>query len=273
MTILTVGDSFTVNRYEGDKPWPIVLGELLNKKVINASREGASNDCIYRRFVYSYSTVPDISLVVIGLTNWDRTPIGYKFYTGFESKTDYLKITRPGERGDLADRILYHYSPFWHVDRTLVNIISIINLCELKNIPVFFFQPIMPFHDRSDVYIKNSELNTDTRLSHYINTHLLFKDIWENHHDKILGLTWSGENITKRNICPDNTWIWFCGKGYHKNGRPELHMGFHNKKLYDNEKHNDPAIYDAHPNLKGHVAIANFLYEKIKEQEHESINT
>ena len=41
--ILTLGDSFTVKRFKGDKPWPEHLAETLGKELMNISHEGETN--------------------------------------------------------------------------------------------------------------------------------------------------------------------------------------------------------------------------------------
>ena len=68
--LLTVGDSFTAKRWDDDRPWPEILSFNMGMPLLNLAREGMSNEFIFRNFVYGISLNPDITHVVIGLSNW-----------------------------------------------------------------------------------------------------------------------------------------------------------------------------------------------------------
>lgn len=73
--LLTLGCSFTVKRWQKDKPWPHHVANYLGMDLLNISQEGESNSYMYRNALWALNE-PEykdkIELVVVGLSNWDR---------------------------------------------------------------------------------------------------------------------------------------------------------------------------------------------------------
>jgi hypothetical protein len=101
-TLWTFGDSYTFghgcrpdgplteyyNNYkkDGDDVWPNLLGELMNIKVKNFGKCGASNDFIIDSIIDNYDDINENDFVIVGITFHNRVDVPF----GDRLETPYL---------------------------------------------------------------------------------------------------------------------------------------------------------------------------------------
>lgn len=238
--ILTLGDSFTVKRFKGDKPWPEHLAETLGKELMNISHEGETNHYIFRNAIWALNQENNISLVVLSLSNWDRLEVPYNNYGEnkiglYEQTKNYKpKILKNDTWSNLYKK---HYSLPYYVDCTSSYILSIQEICNFRNIPLVIIQPVVPFHPSSEKY---------------------FRGNYDEYVDEKSNLKYINKNILCQCNFNSQTLIYAekTGQLWTKFTRfyPENVMGNHDKM-------GDEFVdkWDGHPNQKGHKMISNYI--------------
>ena len=155
--ILTLGDSFTVKRFKGDKPWPEHLAETLGKELMNISHEGETNHYIFRNAIWALNK-ENISMIVLALSNWDRFEVPYDNYgkekLGLYEKTKNYKPL-PILDDDFYSFYKKHHNIPFYIDSTASYLLSIQEICSFRNIPLVIIQPVAPFHPNSENQIKD----------------------------------------------------------------------------------------------------------------------
>ena len=241
--ILTLGDSFTVKRFDNDKPWPEHLAESLGKELMNISNEGETNHYIFRNAIWALNK-ENISMIVLALSNWDRFEVPYDNYgkekLGLYEKTkNYKPLSLPDD--DFSSFYKKHYNIPYYIDSTASYLLSIQEICSYRNIPLVIIQPVAPFHPNSE-----KEIN-DYRKKYY-----------DDYIDNKSNLKYINKNLlcecsfdSKSLIHADRSnqlWSKFT-RLY-----PENVMGKHDKM-------GDEFIdkWDGHPNQNGHKMIANYI--------------
>ena len=267
--LLTVGDSFTTIRYDGDKPWSFRLAEKLGKKHLNIAHEGMSNSFIFRNAVWALTTQTDIDMVVLGLTNWDRFELPHNNYgleqSGMWERTKTFKPKHSyGEQNLMSQVYCDYYSMLFYVDQTSSYLISLTEMCKTRNIPLICFQPILPFNVRIPA-AQTGELdfmfkrNMNSMGEDYISSESLFR-----HVDKDIFCMFTptpktilyGEDIDDEKSYK-NIFSYFTRR------HPEFCMGFHNKYIYK-DRDDFRKNWDGHPNAKGHTLICDIIYKHIE---------
>ena len=245
--LLTVGDSFTAKRWDNDRPWPEILSFNMGMPLLNLAREGMSNEFIFRNFVYGISLNPDITHVVIGLSNWDRLELGAKSkYNEWNSATKTMKkSSKHSEK--LLDMYNAYFSSKYYIDCTIGRIRAIIDLCENKGVELIITQLVKPLW----LFDKEAEETEQREIKDYLENHELLKTIDKKY---IHGFSLDPKDLS---VKFDRNTIWwkFTSKHAKELGRSEYCMGFHPNmgSRYDN-------LFDLHPNFKGHSMIAKEMY-------------
>ena len=264
--LLTLGDSFTVKRYDGDKPWSEQLAEKLGMELLNVSHEGESNSYMFRNAIWALTT-QDVELCVISLTNWDRFELPYSDYglkgSGMYDRTKTFKPKNCWDEDNPYSKLyIAYYSMLYYVDTTSSYIIAIDNLCKAKGIPLIFTQPLLPFNVRIKA-VKTGELdflfskNMNAMGEDYIENISLFR-----HVDKSLFCMFKptaqtilfGKEDGLSEKTYDNMFSFFT------RNHPEYVMGYHNKYIYKGGQAFRKS-WDGHPNLKGHQMISDIVYD------------
>lgn len=277
--LLTVGDSFTVKRYEGDKPWGYCLAEMLGKRHFNVAQEGMSNYYIFRNTIWALNAYPEIDMVILALTNWDRWELPRSNYglhpnvsgIGVRTKTfkpkhsfeDAMRIKKgkPGEGP--AGTYLDYYNNLFYIDQTAAQVLAIYEICKSRNIPLVVTQPLLPFNMRIH-HVKNGALdylysatNDEKGQRYVLETSLLRlvpKEIWHEFTPtpKIIMFGMDDE-VTEQQMFDRFT-----------RNHPENVLGFHNHKIFK-DTHDFTKTWDGHPSLHGHMVMAQSLYERCKD--------
>lgn len=280
--ILTLGDSFTVKRYDGDKPWPKWLAQWLKKRLLNLSHEGVSNQWMFRNMVWALEEYPEIELVVVALSNWDRWELPYADYAnnklnfgcGLGEKTKSIKPKQVVSEPSNVFNKTYgdHYNTLYFVDQTAAFMLTMTNLCKAKDIPIIFTQPIVPFNnfrakevatgvydfktdytDQEEMYVDDFSLLTEINPKQ-----LACMDLSSN---SVLywGLPDGGENHKRflrdnEDFKKNNLFQYFI------DADPSHQMGYHSEWIYKGgDKYRKE--WDAHPNQKGHKMIAKTILD------------
>lgn len=278
--LLTVGDSFTVKRYEGDKPWGYCLAEMLGKRHFNVAQEGMSNYYIFRNTIWALNAYPEIDMVVLALTNWDRwelprsnygtepnvSGIGVRTKT-FKPKHSYEDATKVKLDGKLVDGFaqlyLEYYNNLFYVDQTAAQILAIHEICKSRGIPLIVTQPLLPFNMRIQKITNGKmdflymETNNKIGLEYIKETSLL------NYVDKEV---WHELTPTPKMIMFGQDFEVKEQQMFNRFTRrnPENCLGYHNKKIFKDRK-DFSKIWDGHPSLHGHMVMAESIYERCKE--------
>ena len=267
--LLTVGDSFTVKRYDGDYPWSYQLADKLKMKHLNIAQEGESNSYIFRNTIWALTENPDISIVVLSLTNWDRFELPYDDYgmnkSGIDERTKTFKPRDAHAEirtNNVSKTYMMYYNSLFYVDQTASYLIAINQLCKSKNVELIVTQPLLPFNVRIDAVVKGDLdfLLKKTMSPHginYIKNFSLFQ-----HVDKDI---FCGFDPTPRMILfgeekdnPNKPLFDNFTRNF-----PENCMGYHNKYLYKGG-YESRKKWDGHPNIKGHKIISELIYENIQ---------
>lgn len=287
--LLTLGDSFTVKRFDEDIPWPEMLADMLNKELLNVSAEGVSNHWMFRNMVWALQEHSDISLIVVSLTNWDRVEFPYENYAtkeiGFGHITKSIKPKQvlTDEPHPINEAYANYYSTLYFIDTTASYILAMSELAEKRNIPIIFIQPLIPFNNlaaskkvKIDSLPNNFKTEFTEQEEKYIESFSLIQSVNKKLFTKF--------NLTLRSILymdvddpknpksslrnlDDNKKKYDYRNLYHYflTWYPEYQMGYHARKIYKGgQKHKD--VWDAHPNKKGHKMIAKTVldhYNKI----------
>lgn len=268
--LLTVGDSFTVKRYDGDYPWGYQLADKLGMKHLNVAHEGESNSYIFRNTIWAITENPEISIVVLALTNWDRFELPYEDYgmalPGIDERTKTFKpknAVNEFRHNDICKQYLTYYNPLFYVDATASYLISIDQMCKQRNIKLIVIQPLVPFN------INIEELKSKEGDFH----HILTKAI-SPHGEQYIKNFSLFQYVNKEiflGFDPTPKVILYArdesvGKqlfhNFHRR-HPENVMGFHNKYIYK-DSYRFRNQWDGHPDIQGHELIANMVYKSIK---------
>lgn len=254
--LLTLGDSFTVKRYEQDYPWPEQLANLMNLELLNVSMEGGGNDYMFRNF-YEIVNTKNISHVVLALSNWDRLEIGITNslnYIGNISKPKILKpkIVNDYEEKYLLKELFYDfYDIRYYYDKTLSQILSFQQLCKLLDIKFKIIQLIQPFHKTSIDYKSDS---VELLKQHVNKCNMIDKIDGSN----VVGYNYTFENISHTDIDDKNLLCLF----QHKNKQiQKFVLGYHDLDLFYNNNYKNYKLFDFHPTHYGHKVIAKEVYE------------
>jgi len=282
--LLTLGDSYTVNRFPGDKPWPEHLAEMWDMKLLNLSEEGMSNDFMFRNCVWALEE-EKIDRVVVALSNWDRMEFGQIDYgSDFVGLGYPVQCTKPKVRNSnhqikpkngLHKKILSEFSVPYFVDRTASYILAMQKLCKAKQINLLFCQPISPFTQQIldyayiDMFISSDDDNM--RLMRSMSNHIKYIDNHSllNHVDKSqLMFDCSGLMLFKKMKSDEQMWSWFQHKSLKQLINPYT-LGFHEHELYHmqvvGQENYYKDNYDQHPNQRGHKRIAETINNYYKE--------
>ena len=168
--LLTLGDSFSDTRYEGDKPWPEHLAEKMDLLLLNISHSGESNSFMHRNLIWACEKHKgEFTHVVISLTNWNRYELPFTDYEGLGCKTKTFKpsgVLDVGTDDPFWQHVyLKYYNEKFYIDEAAALMITAQNLKELYGFDLAFIQPILPFKER-DKY-KPSPLYRDQNLYNY----------------------------------------------------------------------------------------------------------
>lgn len=266
--IVTVGDSFTVKRFEGDKPWPEHLAQAMDLPLLNLSHEGESNSFMHRNLTWACEKYGGmISHVVISLTNWDRHELPYKRYEGMGSKTKTFKpkaIKHHKQDTDpFALAYLKYYNLRYYIDQTAMFLIHAQQLQAKHGFDMIIMQPIVPFHWGS--WNKESQNVLETGASYELqsqqwqtskNVHYIDNESLLQYVDRsfVMGYDMTGENIIFETNSKNDMWYNFTRKNSHNC------MGFHDK-MGDEFM----SLWDGHPNQRGHKLIARKVLERFDE--------
>jgi hypothetical protein len=282
--LLTLGDSFTVKRYDGDVPWPEVLSEMLGKELLNISAEGVSNHWMFRNMVWALQERPDISLVVVSLTNWDRVEFPYDDYAkkdiGFGHITKSIKPKQvlTDEPHPINRTYASYYSTLYFIDTTASYILAMSELAEKRNIPIIFIQPLVPFNNLSaskkvkfdaiphnfktnftkeeEKYIENFSLIQSVNKNLFTKFDLTLKSILYMNVDNPQNHKGSLRSLDNNERGQDYESLYHYFITWH----PEYQMGYHARDIYKGgQKHKD--VWDAHPNKKGHKMVAKIVFD------------
>ena len=252
--LLTVGDSFTVKRWETDIPWPEILGFKMDLPVVNRSAEGMSNLYIFRNFIYELTINPDITHCVVALSNWDRLEVGVKSgtpneYSDVWNPTKTVKlghgINKYGE--EVYDAYLHYYDIKYYIDCTIGWISAIIDLCKLYGVKLIITQLVKPLGESDQFKNRN--------IAGLLESHKLFNAIDKSY---IHGFKLEPERIAMTHD-RDSIWWKFCGKYIKEFGENDYCIGLHS-----NQGSRYTKRFDLHPNFKGHNMIAEEMYNAFK---------
>lgn len=253
--LLTLGDSFTVKRYQEDHPWPEQLSELLNLTLLNISVEGGGNDYMFRNF-YEIVSCEKISHVVLALSNWDRLELGIvnsKNYVDNKSKPKILKpkIVEDYEEQYLLKEFFYDYYDIrYYYDKTLSQILSFQHICNHLKIKFKILQLIQPFHKTSIDYKDDT---VDNLKKHISNCKMIER--LDQHH--VVGYQYSSDNILQL-----GSKELLLHKFQNKNKELLKYvLGFHDLNLFYNNNYKNYKLFDFHPTHYGHSIIAEKVYE------------
>lgn len=271
--LLTLGDSFTVKRFEGDKPWPEMLSEMMSKELINISCEGVSNQWMFRNLIWALNEYNDISAIVVSLTNWDRLEVPYNNYAhqreGLGEKTKSLKPKQILEdpKNPWSTTYAEHYSVMYYVDATASYILAMSELARIKNIPIIFIQALLPFNNFSVKELATGVWNFKTEFTpheeNYVESMSLINQVNKNLFTKF---EISSKSILYWDIDDqENPKRWFKKRKHIKDYKNLFHyfitwdetyqMGYHAHDVYKGGT-KFKTEWDAHPNRKGHKLIA-----------------
>lgn len=240
--ILTLGDSFTVKRFDDDKPWPEHLAQAMDLPLLNLSHEGESNSFMHRNLMWALEKYGGmISHVVIALTNWDRYELPYRKYNGMGTKTKTFKpkaIALHGQDSDPFSNVyLKYYNIKFHIDQAAHLLLSAQLLKEKHGFELVVIQPIVPFH-----WPTMDSMWQSREVAEYLDKESLMKYVDK---DNIFGFELSGENVIFETNVLNDLMYQFSRKN------AQNCMGFHTKM--GNEF---VTSWDGHPNQKGHKLIA-----------------
>lgn len=254
--LLTLGDSFTVKRYEKDYPWPEQLANLMNIELLNISMEGGGNDYMFRNF-YEIVITKKISHVVLALSNWDRLEIGTANSSNYIGNISKPKILKPKIVDDYEEKYLLKelfydfYDIRYYYDKTLAQILSFQQLCKLLDIKFKIVQLIQPFHPTSINYKSNSV----EFLKQHINKCSMIDKVNSSH---VVGYNYTFENISHTDIDYKNLLCLF----ENKNKQLQKYvLGYHDLDLFYNNNYKNYKLFDFHPTHYGHKVIAEEVYE------------
>lgn len=173
-TLWTFGDSFTFGHgcrpdgpvaeyYHNYKnnlgaPWPDLLGNLLNVKVMNFGRSGASNDFIIDSIIDNWDSFKKGDFIIIGITFHDRFDVPIKnkneLFTNYWDYDD-LSNTNQDDREQIETLINFQYhfgNNELYKKRYLKRLNFIHNLIKEKKITTFLWE-VTDFSD-SDKFEK-----------------------------------------------------------------------------------------------------------------------
>ena len=140
MTLLyAVGDSFTYGSELAscNSAWPCVLASTLNMDVVNAGKQGASNDYIVRSTINAVSELrPD--LVVVAWTSCSRMEFAdeygtYDIWPGCTSR-EFDNNGQFAHRKELIGYISYHSNDEYEYSRWLQQVVLLQNFLKVQNV-------------------------------------------------------------------------------------------------------------------------------------------
>jgi hypothetical protein len=86
-----IKEDYLLYKKEGDNIWPNHLGKLLNYKVNNFGKNGASNDYIFDSIIENFDLIKENDIVIINMTLFGRidVPIGDTTYNVYDVLSSY----------------------------------------------------------------------------------------------------------------------------------------------------------------------------------------
>jgi hypothetical protein len=184
MILCVNGDSHSIfeNDTKNRKAYSDVLAKLLNFKLVNLAKPGASNDCVIRTTRnYLENNRPD--LIIIGWSTWEREEWEYQGH--------YYNVNSSGH-DQLPDSLVTHYKQ-WVTEQTAETLITksqqihekIYKLhCDLakKQIPHVFFNCMYNFFEIANQYNWHSSYigpyNNDLSYYWYLKKRNFATDNW-----------------------------------------------------------------------------------------------
>lgn len=220
--------------------WPELLAEKLDMKCINFGHSGAGNEYIYTTLVNQIVRMNpnDIGLVIPAWTQAQRKDIKIRNrWRHLDSVRNYPYKKHQNEHGDIAYRI----------EESILRYYSLQEICKSKNIPLTQFQVLPIFHGH--------DWNMKTKK----HTDLYFSDITEskNKFKKLLRIIYDNPYFDKI----DNNFLGWPTEDFI--GGFNIRMDVLLQDQPEGYPQYNISDIDNHPNAKGQIKIAEFLYEKI----------
>ena len=116
-----IKEDYLLYKKEGDNIWPNHLGKLLNYKVNNFGKNGASNDYIFDSIIENFDLIKENDIVIINMTLFGRidVPIGdtaynvYDVFSSYEGAKNLIGNTGNSKDKEIVETIInfqYYFS-------------------------------------------------------------------------------------------------------------------------------------------------------------------